>query len=93
MSRLLAAVVPVAAVALLAAALVAAQDATPEPADVIITNELGTPCAVLEFPPEASPEASPVASPQASPVASPAASPDVIVVAGCETDQGTPGTT
>ena len=92
MNRLLAAIVPVVAVALLAVALVAAQEGTPEPDEVsvgIITNELGTPCAS----PEVSPEASPVGSPVASPDASPDASPAVIVLPGCITEGATPDAT
>ena len=84
MGRLLVIVAVFLALAASGFALSVAQDATP-----VVTNELGTPCASLL----ASPAASPVASPAASPVASPVASPTVIVVPGCETEAGTPGTT
>ena len=80
MRRLLGIVAVFLALAASGFALSVAQDATP-----VVTNELGTPCASLL--------ASPAASPMASPVASPVASPTLIVVPGCETEAGTPGTT
>ena len=86
MNRLLAATVPVVAVALLAVALVAAQDATPEGNVGVFTNELGTPCAGLA--PDGA--ATPAATPDASPAASPVASPGAIVLPGCPTDLTTP---
>ena len=87
MNRLLAAAVPVVAVALLAVALVAAQEATPEAGLGIYSNELGTPCAGL---PVSTPGGSPAVEPQATPLASPAASPEVFVIPGCPTVDGTP---
>ena len=80
MRRLLVIVAVFLALAASGFALSVAQDATP-----VVTNEFGTPCASLL--------ASPAASPMASPVASPVASPTLIVVPGCETEAGTPGTT
>jgi hypothetical protein len=64
-------------------ALTVAQDESVQPFTEIV-NEQGTPCAT------ASPEASPQTGQVATPMGLPAASPITVVLAGCETEAGTP---
>ena len=89
MGRLLTFVVVAFAFVLFTVTLTTAQNVDPD--ETSITNELGTPCALLATP-DASPNAGLDATPEAVHEATPGATPEAIVLPGCPTGDATPTT-